>query len=191
MLDVLKRLFRPGQEPIDYAVPMSWFDQQLPQDLLATGLYWVWESSRGGKAAHPGVPSHRPPTALTPALAPEITKEIGEYDGEIGREFVAFATVERIELNAAQLLAAIRAFARSGAGPLVAVLYQDPAGPGHFLIASAPLPTLSDLLETWASRLGKPSTEIQKSSGRSLLKRLFLNPETIASGALKGFPPVS
>ncbi|HEY3738826.1 MAG TPA: hypothetical protein VGL53_03230 [Bryobacteraceae bacterium] len=191
MLDVLKRLFRPGREPIDYAIPLSWFDQQLPGDLLETRLYWVWESSRAGKAAHAGVPAERRRTALTLALAPEITKEIGEYDGEIGREFVAFATAEPIELTAAQLIAAIRAFAKSGGGPLVAILYQDPAGPGHFLIAANPLPALSSLLETWAVRLGKPVSQVQQSSGRPLLKGLFLNKETISSGALKGFPPVS
>ena len=178
MLNFIKRLWAGPRDPIAYQLPLTWFDQQLPHDLLDTGLSWVWESSRGGKAANPNVPARRPPAILTPELAPMVSAEIGEYDGEVGRAFLAFATAEQLLLDGAQRVNAIRAFSKSGAGPLVAIIYQAPEGPSEFFIGRTPPPALTELLETWAARLGKPVNMIAKQPGAALLRRLFLDPKT-------------
>jgi len=188
----LKRLLGGGaRDPIAYQLPLAWFDQQLPGDLLDSGLHWVWESSRGGKVGSRGVPERRRPTRLTRGMGPALTAELGEYDGDIGRSFIAFATEQPMNLGAQQLIEAIREFSKSSAGPLVAILFNgDPAGPSEFLVGRTPLPVLSQLLETWAARLGKPVDQISRAPGRALLRRVFLDPKAIASGVIEGFPPV-
>ena len=177
---MLKRLWPGPKDPLAWQVPLLWFDQQLPGDLLATGFHWTWESWRGGKAANPNVPEHRPPTALTEQLAPSISAELGEYDGEVGRAFTAFATLGPMELNAADFSTAMRTFAGSGGGRLLAVIHQEPEGSADFFISRKPPQPLVQLLETWASRLGKPVDSIEKRPGGPILRRVFLDPKRAA-----------
>lgn len=178
MLNFVKRLWSGPQDPIGYQLPLAWFDQQLPGDLLATRLHWVWESWRGGKAANPNVPEHRSPTILTQELAPDISAELAEYEGEVGRAFTAFATAMPVELPSKDLDEAIRKFANSGAGPLLAIIHQQPEGPSTFFVSRTPPQALNSLLETWAGRIGKPigSIEQQPKAG-ALVKRIFLDPK--------------
>ena len=187
MLNFVKRLWSGPSDPIAYQLPLAWFDQQLPGDLLATGLHWVWESSRGGRAARPNVPEHRLPAILTQELAPDITAELGEYEGDLGRAFIAFATALPMEMRAAELVDAIRKFANTSAGPLQAILYQEPEGPSTFFVGRTPPVALIHLLETWAARLGKPVDGLEKQpKGGAILERIFLDPKT--AHAVKGLP---
>ena len=95
-----------------------------------------------------------------------------------------FATKSPIELNKQQLHAAIKAFAKSGEGPLKTILYQPPQGPAEVFVPRVPDSELTRLLTAWSHRLGQP---IQHSPGGEILKRLFLKtPE-----AINAFPPLS
>ena len=188
MLNFFKKWF-PEKGPLAYRVPLDWFEAQLPGDLLSTGLYWVWESSRGFKGGRPTLPESRSMTVLTPELAGALSAEIGEYYLEAHREVTAFATAGPMVLSAEGLQQAIRAFASKGAGPLVAVLYQPSQGAAEVFLPQLLPDPLARLLGTWAERLGKPVDKIERVPGGAILKRIFLNSEALKNGAIKAFPP--
>ena len=181
---MLKRLFGKKADPIAYRLPLDWFEQQLPHDLLSTEFHWVWESSRGFPAPHSTLPEQRHPTILTAGNATTFSEEIGEYYLEAHREMTVFASAAPMELATPQLYAAIKTFAKSGEGPLVAIIYQPPQGAAEMFLPRTPQPQLARVLITWSARLGQP---IQQSPGGPMLKRLFLKtPE-----AISGFPPLA
>jgi hypothetical protein len=188
VLNFLTRLWSgTSKDPLAYQLPLAWFDLQLPTDLLATNLHWVWESWRAGKVASPKVPEHRTPVVLTKALAPNVSAELGEYDGEIGRAFLAFATASPIQMTPTELTAAIRAFAKDGTGPLLAIIWQEPLGPATFFVSRTPPAALQALLQTWAGRIGKPLDSIAKRADSArMLKHVFLDAKT--ARPLQGLP---
>ena len=188
MLSILRGWFSKGEGPVAYRLPLDWFEVQLPGDLLGSGLHWVWESSRTFKAVQKSLPDERFPTVLTAEMAPVFSAELGEYYLEAHREMTVFATAAPVGLTATELTAAIRAFARNGEGPLVAVLYQPPQGSSEVFLPQVPAEPMKCLLLTWAERLGKPMEQVERVPGGDLLRRIFLNKEALASGALKGFP---
>ena len=47
---------------------------------------------------------------------------------------------------------------------------------------------MARLLTTWAERLGKPMREIERAGGGDMLRRIFLNKQALAAGAIKGLP---
>ena len=188
MLSIVKRWIGGGKGPVAYRLPLDWFEVQLPGDLLGSGLYWVWESSRGFKAVQASLPDERGPTVLTAELAPVFSAEIGEYYLEAHRELTVFATAVPVALSAAELTGAIRAFAKSGEGPLMAILYQPPQGPSEVFVPQALSRVMDRLLTLWAERLGKPMNQIERTEGGDMLRRIFLNKEALAAGAIKGFP---
>ena len=167
MLRSLQRWFGNAADPLAYRVPLDWFEQQVAQDLLSTGLHWMWESSRGFKAVQASLPDQRSRTVLTPDLAAVFGAEIGEYYLEDHREMTVFATETSF---AGDLRLAGRQFAETGAGPLVAILYQPPHGAAEVFLPRSPMPVLSKLLNTWAERLGK---RIEGGDGGPTLRRMF------------------
>ena len=185
---MLKRWFGKAKGPVAYRLPLDWFEVQLPADLLGSGLYWVWESSRAFKAVHASLPDEREPTVLTSELAPVFSAEIGEYCLETHREVTVFATAAPVVLSAEELTAAIRTFAKSGEGPLVAILYQQPQGSSEVFVPQELSDAMARLLTTWAERLGKPMREIERAGGGDMLRRIFLNKQALAAGAIKGLP---
>lgn len=191
MLSILKHWFGGDKGPVAYRLPLDWFEIQLPGDLLGSGLHWVWESSRAFAAVQKSLPDERPPTVLTAALAPVFSAEIGEYHLEAHRELTAFATAVPAVLSAAELRGAIRAFAKSGEGPLVAILYQPPQGSSEVFVPQTLPDVMAGLLTTWAERLGKPMNQIERTEGGDMLRRMFLNKKALAAGAINGFPPVA
>ena len=188
MLSLWKRWFGKAEDPIAYRLPLDWFEVQLPGDLLATGFHWVWESSRAFKAVQASLPDERRPTVLTAALAPVFSAELGEYHLEAHREMTVFATAGPVSLSAVELTAAIRDFADSGEGPLVAILYQPPQGSSEVFLSRTPPESMMRLMLTWAERLGKPMSQVERVPGGDMLRRVFLNKQALAAGAIKGFP---
>jgi hypothetical protein len=77
---------RPG--PVCYEIPLSAIAEQLPFDLMKTGMWWIWRSSR--QADHTpycdsALPDKRTPTLLTPDSAAAFAAEFAEHDDEFSR----------------------------------------------------------------------------------------------------------
>ena len=183
MLNFVRRLLRRwitggGGAVIDYRVPVGWFESQLGGDLLDTGFYWVWTSRRSFPAANRGLPDERPMTVLSliPGRAGQIGADAAECDAarDEQRLMWVFGAEAPIALDHSQLKAAMNTFISSGAGPLVAVLFQHPHDSPHLFLPKTSRPELSRVLETWAERLGRPPGELEHAPGGRMLKALWV-----------------
>lgn len=75
----------PAVGPLSHKIPLL-FAQQLPDDLLETGMTWVWESVGQGPswaAYDPGLPDRETLTQLTRENAAIFTREFVQSDETI------------------------------------------------------------------------------------------------------------
>lgn len=167
--------------PVSYKIPVFEYAQQLPSDLLETGMSWVWESAGHGPdwSAHdPGLPDREMLTQLTRENGAIFTREFIQSDEEYRRWFVAYggnSELLNIAPDRAKVRMELEAFSESRQSCLAAILLQVGDSPYEEFVVSPTLSlALQQLLQLWCERLGTAVAQLDRRSGRTLLRRTLL-----------------
>lgn len=172
----------PAQGPLSYKIPLFEFAQQLPGDLLGTGMTWVWESAGQGPgwaAYDSGLPDRETLTQLTRENAAIFARESVQSDEEYRRWFVAYGgDGELLDMasNRAEVRKELESFSESRQSRLSALLMQVGDSPyEEFVVSPTATPVLQGLLELWCGRMGTTVDRLDRSPGRTLLRRTLLH----------------
>jgi len=169
---------RPG--PVCYEIPLSAIAEQLPFELMKTGMWWIWRSSR--QADHTpycdsALPDKRTPTLLTPDSAAAFAAEFAEHDDEFSRWMLVVGgngSPPGVLLSAAQMQGEIEGFSQAANTSLEAIIFQIGDSPNEeFVVGSVPSPTAMTLLESLAERVGTRLDRLRTTPGRGVLDRVL------------------
>ncbi len=183
MMSQIGRLIGLGRinGPLSYKIPLFEFAQQLPGDLLESGMTWVWESAGQGPdwtAYDPELPDRETLTRLTPANSAIFTREFVQFHAEYRRWFVAYGGnvgLGVIASDKAGVREELEPFSESRESRIGAVLFQAGHSPyEEFVVSPTAPPVLEQLLQIWCERMGTTVDRLDRWSGRTLLRRTLL-----------------
>ncbi len=121
---------RRHPEPICYEMPLSAIAEQLPFELLKTGMWWIWRSSRQSDRTpygDPTLPDERGPTLLTPDSAAAFAAEFSEHDDEFSRWVLVVGgngSPSEVLSSPARMQNEIKGFSQSANTCLEAIIFQ-------------------------------------------------------------------
>lgn len=172
---------RPNRRKlVCYEIALSTIAQQLPLELLRTGMCWVWESGRnadGTSGCDPALPDRRPLTLLTPDSAVAFAGDFAEHGEEYWRWMLIVGganAAEQAMLDPDKLKKELEAFSESAETSVSVVIFQIGDSPyEEFVVESVVSPALGDLLQSLSERLGTATNQLKTSSGARVLKTVL------------------
>jgi len=155
------RVFWRERGVVAYEAPVERDHESLSalvEELLASGLAWVWESGRDDPVApewaHLELPKDRPATPLTRESATSLLADLLELNVEgYARSVLLFGAdpgAAGILLDDTPRREAVRRFCADEAGPVRAVRYQIGDQANHLVfVPHEPVSSVVALLERW------------------------------------------
>jgi hypothetical protein len=154
-----------------YEIPLFNIAEQLPLELLRTGMWWVWKS-----VSNLELPD-RPLTLLTPDSAAAFARDFAEHDEEYRRWMLIVGGTngsEQAILDPDALKKELQAFSESAETRVTAVIFQiGDSEYEEFIVDSALSATLRQLLQGLSEQVGTTPDHLGTSSGERVLKRVL------------------
>jgi hypothetical protein len=164
---------------VSYEISLLTIAERLPFELMRTGMWWVWQSSRtmdGRPRSDPSLPDERAPTLLTEDSASAFAREFAEQDDEFRRWILIVGgnDTARAVVDPEQLKRELKAFSEFRDNCLSAVIYQTcDMSYDEFVVDSVVPPAAQELLQVLSDDLGTTPKRLITSSGESVLKRIL------------------
>ena len=163
-----------------YQISLFTIAEQLPLELLRTGMWWVWDSVRNADETHrdPALPDLRPLTLLTPDSAAAFAGDFTEHDEEYRRWMLIVGGTNgsgQAVLDPDKLKKELEAFSESAETCVTAVIFQiGDSLYDEFVVDSVPSPAWRDLLQSLSERLGTTMNQLRTSDGKRVIKRVLV-----------------
>ena len=163
---------RPNQRKlVCYEISLFALVEQLPLELLQTGMWWVWTS-----CSNLALPD-RPVTLLTPDSAAAFAGDFAEHDDECRRWMLivggANGTAKAV-LDHDRFKKELQAFSEFAETCVSVVIFQIGDSPyEEFVVDSMLSATVRELLQGLSEHVGTTMDRLRTSSGERVLKRVL------------------